>query len=121
VAIKYLFFELSYFTAMKSHQALAELLRKTLAEKHMTQARLREEAGLSSRTLQHVLSGKNDFKLSTLFAVADRLGLELVLVPQEAASSIEAGALSQPTPPVVQSRTDVAMERLKQRGTFRGS
>jgi DNA-binding phage protein len=98
---------------MKSHQALAQLLRKTLAEKGMPQAHLREEAGLSSRTLQHVLSGRNDFKLSTLFAVADRLGLELVLVPQEAAVSIEAGALNQPTPPLVQSRIDAAMQRLK--------
>jgi len=73
---------------MKSTADIATLLRTQLKATGMTQAALRQAAGLSTRTLTLLLSGSHDFKLSTLLAVADRLGLELVLVPKAAAAGL---------------------------------
>lgn len=67
---------------MKNHQAVASLLKQMMKHQNMQQVRLVREAGLSPRTLQLILSGEHDFKLSSLFAIADRLGLEMVLVPK---------------------------------------
>jgi len=46
--------------------------------------------------------------MSTLFTLADRLGLEMVLVPKGAAQAVSAGAVTQP---VVKSRVQKALER----------
>ena len=77
---------------MKTHQAIASLLKQTMKHQKMPQVRLGREAGLSPRTLQLILSGEHDFKLRSLFAIADRLGLEMVLVPKEAAAAAEGGS-----------------------------
>lgn len=95
---------------MKTHAEIAKILRNSIAHRHIAQARLREEAGVSQRTLTNVLSGQEDFKVSTLFALADRLGLEMVLVPKEAVQAVSAGSVTQP---VVKSRVQGALERLK--------
>jgi DNA-binding phage protein len=47
--------------------------------------KLASDAGITHRTLSHVLSGEQDFKISTLIAVADRLDLEVALVPKSKA------------------------------------
>lgn len=73
---------------MKSIAEIAIILRVQLKVLGMTQAALRATAGLSARTLTLLLSGSHDFKLSTLLAVADRLGLEMVLVPKGAAAGL---------------------------------
>ncbi len=70
---------------------------------------LKSQAGISQRTLTNVLSGTEDYKVSTLMAVADRLGLELVLVPKAAAVAVEAGKT---TAPLVKSRVAAALERV---------
>jgi transcriptional regulator with XRE-family HTH domain len=95
---------------MKSIQEVSGKLRASVSERAVTQAQLKSDAGISQRTLTNVLSGDEDFKVSTLLAVADRLGLELVLVPKAAAVAIEGGATSDP---VVKSRVAVALERLR--------
>lgn len=95
---------------MKNHAEIAQVLRNSIAHRKIPQAQLRDEAGVSQRTLTNVLSGHEDFKVSTLFALADRLGLEMVLVPKEAATAVSAGAVTQP---VVKSRVQEALERLK--------
>ncbi len=64
---------------MKTHAEIAKILRCTLAHRHVTQTKLRDQAGVSQRTLTKVLSGHEDFKVSTLLTLADRLGLELLL------------------------------------------
>lgn len=67
-------------------------------------------AGVTFRTLQHVLTGSQDYKVSTLLAVADRLGLELVLVPREAARGLvpEAADVQE-----VPTRVQASLARLK--------
>ncbi|MFA5489592.1 MAG: helix-turn-helix transcriptional regulator [Candidimonas sp.] len=64
-------------------RSFARILRDALKKRGMTQASLREAAGISRQTMSNVLSGTSDYKLSTLFAVADRLGLDVVLVPKD--------------------------------------
>ncbi|WP_431103817.1 helix-turn-helix domain-containing protein [Roseateles noduli] len=70
---------------------IARILRDTARRNGLTQARLADTAGISPRTLTHVLSGQEDFRVSTLVAVAHQLGLELVLVPKGAARAVAAG------------------------------
>lgn len=99
-----------YFDTMKTHAEIAQMLRSSLAHRHVPQSKLREQAGVSQRTLTNVLSGHEDFKVSTLLALADRLGLELLLVPKEAAQAVSAGAVTQP---VVKSRVQGALDHVR--------
>lgn len=99
---------------MNTHQAVASLLKQRMKHQKMQQVRLVREAGLSPRTLQLILSGEHDFKLSSLFAIADRLGLEMVLVPKEAAVALQASQATT-TEPVVQTKVQAALRALKER------
>jgi DNA-binding XRE family transcriptional regulator len=67
---------------------LSKALKQALKTCGVTQAWLRESAGVSRQTMNNVLGGKADYKVSTLLAVADRLGLEVVLVPKSAARGL---------------------------------
>jgi transcriptional regulator with XRE-family HTH domain len=90
---------------------LARLLRTRLQDQGQTQAELRQSAGIAQRTLTNVLSGEQDFKVSTLLALADRLGLEVLLVPKGAAAAVEAGAVAKAKVP---TRIDVARQRWRE-------
>ena len=81
---------------MNSIGELSQVLRSAHAGQGATQAELKNAAGVSQRTLTNVLSGKEDFKVSTLLALADRLNLELLLVPKAAVPAIDAGKTSEP-------------------------
>lgn len=69
---------------MKSLGEVSKVLAERANKRKYGKLQLAADAGVTYRTLSHVLSGEQDFKVSTLMAVADRLGLELVLVPKEA-------------------------------------
>ena len=97
---------------MNTTKEVAGVLRSSLALAGLTQAELQAQAGVSQRTLTNVLSGTEDFKLSTLLALADRLGLELLLVPKGAAAAVDAG---QTAPPQVRSRVAAALEAVRPR------
>jgi len=77
---------------MKNLLVVAKTLRSRAKLMRITQDVLGQSAGVSRRTMGHVLCGERDFKVSTLMSVADALGLELVLVPKgvpQAVSSFE--------------------------------
>lgn len=93
---------------MRNLAQISELLRAQLKSRGMTQESLRREVGVSRQTLTNVLSGNQDYKLTTLLAVCDRLGLELALVPKGFGDSIG----SAPTAPLVKSVVQVALERV---------
>ncbi len=76
---------------------IADALRARLKTRRLPQVDLARHAGIAIRTLTHVLSGKDDFKVSTLLSVADRLDMVVMVVPKEVAAGI--GAPSQPTAP----------------------
>lgn len=74
---------------------------------------LAEAAGVTRVTLRRALTG-SDFKVSTLFAIADKLGLEVVLVPKGAARGLAADTLA--ATPQVKTRVEAALERMKKAG-----
>ena len=95
---------------MKSIRDISSTLRTTASAHGMRQADLKAAAGISQRTLTNVFSGTEDYKVSTLLALADRVGLELVLVPKPAAAVVEAGKT---TAPRIKSRVAAALERVQ--------
>lgn len=83
-------------------------LRKTLELSGFDQKTLRESVGVSRQTMSNVLKGTEDFKLTTLLAVADRLGLALVLVPKAGARVLQSSG----TQAIVETRVDRVRKRL---------
>lgn len=82
-------------------------LRKAYEKSGYRHRELRDATGVAGQTLVNALGGKEDFKLSTLLSIADKLGLELLLVPKEAARG-----LAQPATPAVESMVDAVRKRL---------
>ena len=62
---------------MNSIPDISATLRGHLQQSGRTGQSLREAAGLSRQTFANVMGGEHDYKLSTLLALADRLGLEV--------------------------------------------
>ncbi len=96
---------------------IATILRQQTKQQDLTQEVLRKSAGISRQTLTNVLSGNSDFKVTTLIAIADRLGLDVILLPKAAARGL-ADELA-PRPPVVKTTVQVALERLHERSRTR--
>ncbi len=63
------------------HTDLITHLAQARKTQQLTQAELAERAGLSRMTVQRLESGSLDPRLSTLYAMARVLGLELMAVP----------------------------------------
>ncbi len=93
---------------MNSIADVSQELRDALKQRRIKQQDLREAAGVSRQTLANVLSGREDFKLSTLLSLADKLGLELLLLPKGAARGLQPA----PAATVVESVVDRARKRL---------
>jgi transcriptional regulator with XRE-family HTH domain len=94
---------------MKTLQQVATTLRNRVTQLKLTQERLGTEAGVSRQTLTKVLSGRADLKVTTLLALADRLGLEVMLVPKDLAPGMATDDESRPR---IKSIVDVAIEEL---------
>lgn len=95
---------------MKALSEISVVLRNRIEQLDKGKMALCEEAGITARTLRHVLSGSEDFRLSTLLALTDRLGLELLIVPREAAEAvqIQPAAVAQ-----VKTGVQAALDKLK--------
>jgi hypothetical protein len=94
---------------MKSLREVSRALRDEVERRGVRQVDLKAQAGIAGRTLTKVLGGNDDFKVSTLLTLADRLGLELVLVASSAAGAVAAGATS--SAPRVRTLVEAATER----------
>ncbi|PPE69891.1 helix-turn-helix transcriptional regulator [Caldimonas thermodepolymerans] len=92
---------------MRTLSDIASRLRQQAKQMKVTQEELRRRSGISRQTLTNMLNGHTDYRVNTLLAVADRLGLELVLVPKVSAPALEAGP---PRPSVVKTRVRAALE-----------
>ncbi len=89
---------------MKSIADISDQLRASLKRSGRTQEAVREAAGLSRQTAVNVFKGTEDFKLSTLLAVADKLGLEVALVPKGTSRAVEGSDA-----PVVETKVERAL------------
>ena len=76
--------------AMNTLQTFAGMLKTAARGRGINFSDLSSRAGLSRMTLRKVLSGQEDYRVSTLLALADKLGLDVVLVPKAAARGIAA-------------------------------
>jgi transcriptional regulator with XRE-family HTH domain len=95
---------------MRTLTDIATALDTRRAQARVGKLKLADEAGITYRTLSNVLSGAQDFKVSTLLALADRLGLEVLVVPKAAAPALVAS----PAPAAqVQSRVQAALAQLR--------
>lgn len=97
---------------MKTLNDIALRLRQQAERVEVTPADLEARSGVPQAALTTVLDGTGDYQVTTLLAVADRLGLELVFVPKMAAPALEAG---ETRPPVVKTAVRAAQDRLRQR------
>ena len=95
---------------MKTIPEVSALLAARVKNLRKGKMALCDEAGITARTLRNVLSGSEDYKVSTLLSLVDRLGMELVIVPREVS-----GAVQSPSAPVSQVKTSVqaALDKLK--------
>ncbi len=97
---------------MKTLTEISSTLRTRLKHTSHTQETLSQEAGISRQTLSNVLSGRADFKVTTLLALADRLGLELVLLPADVARGL---GKADDTKPAIQSRVQTILQSVARR------
>ena len=97
---------------MKTLSDIASVLRRRMKTTAVTQREICAAAGLARRTLTAVLSGEADYRVTTLMAVLDRLGYELVFVPKGAAAGLTEEPLA-PTKPMIKTRVERAQEVVK--------
>jgi transcriptional regulator with XRE-family HTH domain len=98
---------------MKTLIEVGNALQEARAARKIKMGQLVDSTGLTAVTLRGLLEGRTDARLSSVFAVAQELGLELMLVPKELASSFSDSAAR--TAPV-ESAVDRA---LREPGAFK--
>lgn len=96
--------------------SLSRLLLLRMKTLGIRQAELSVQAGIARRTLTAVLSGNADYKVTTLMAVADRLGYDIALVPKEAMSGLGEGDAFTVRAPEVKTLVQLALERTRTKG-----
>jgi hypothetical protein len=97
---------------MKTLKEIADILQQARSDGAVTLRELSEQTGLTAVTLRGLLEAKTDPRLTTLMAVADQLGLEVMLVPQAVSASIARPA----QPDVIEVPTLVGAALKRQRG-----
>jgi transcriptional regulator with XRE-family HTH domain len=96
---------------MRTLAEISRLFLMRMKAQGVRQADLSVQAGIARRTLTAVLSGDADYKVTTLMAVADRLGYELALVPKDAMSGLGDGGAFLVKEPEVKTRIQQALAR----------
>lgn len=83
---------------MNTLKTLANTLTTAKVKQRLSDAALAADAGVQRMTISRALSGTENFNVTTLLAVADRLGLEVMLVPKEAARALRGAPGSDSAP-----------------------
>ena len=74
---------------MKTTLDVSSFLEAERKSRKIPKNRLQKETGLSVNTVRGIFDGAHDPRLTTLMAVCDRLGLEMVIAPKEIADSLQ--------------------------------
>ncbi|MCS4509781.1 helix-turn-helix domain-containing protein [Xylophilus ampelinus] len=82
--------------ATTSAARLAEMLERQRIARTQTRGDLVRTTGLSYQSLQKILEGRADFRVSSLLALAHALGLEVALVPAALGTAMPVGATAAP-------------------------
>ena len=99
----------------KTHTDLATLLEAQRVRLGHKRGDLVEATGLSYQSLQKILEGTSDFKVSNLLAIAHALDMEVALVPRGLASALlpGGGTPAQVAEPAAPSLVGAALQRLR--------
>lgn len=84
---------------MNSLKSISEALSLAKKSNQITDSALARDTGIQRLTVVRAMSGNENFGLTTLLVLADRLGLEVMLVPKEAARALR-GPAEHISPPV---------------------
>jgi transcriptional regulator with XRE-family HTH domain len=98
---------------MRTLHEIAPFLRDNLKKSGFTQKELGKRAGIARGTVTSVLNGVDDYKVTTLIAVLDRLGHEMVFVPKAAVRGLE--GLTTPTELTVKTGVQIAIDKYNER------
>ncbi|WP_041675574.1 helix-turn-helix domain-containing protein [Ramlibacter tataouinensis] len=82
---------------MKTLAQLAHTLEAARLQRRLTYGELADSAGLSPLAVRQALQGKSAPRITSVMALADKLGLEVVVVPKVVAEGL-AGAMPAPAP-----------------------
>lgn len=77
---------------MQTSLAIARLLEAERRQQKVTYDELATAAGLTPLATRRALKGETAPRITTLMALADRLGLEVVLVPKPVAAGLQPAA-----------------------------
>lgn len=84
---------------MKTIADVAGTLQQQRLQREVPYDELAQAAGLTPLSVRRALHGQTDARITTVMSLADKLGLELVLVPKQLAATLEptrAGAGARP-------------------------
>lgn len=85
---------------MNTLSDIAKALADEKERRNISDSALAREAGMTRLTAIRALGGRENFGVTTLLALADRLGLEVMLVPKEAAKALRGGTATAKESPV---------------------
>lgn len=90
---------------MKTLSEIATRLEEERRRLMLDYQTLAERTGLTPLSVRGVLQGRTAPRITTLMAIADRLGLEVLLLPKMVATGLQAHTAEEPPPPAL-SRVD---------------
>jgi transcriptional regulator with XRE-family HTH domain len=90
---------------MKTLSEIATRLENERQRLMLDYQALAERTGLTPLSVRNVLQGRAAPRITTLMAIADQLGLEVLLLPKVVAVGLQGYAVQEPAPPAL-SRVD---------------
>jgi len=90
---------------MKTLSEMAILLEAERQRLVLDYQALAERTGLTPLAVRNVLQGRSAPRITTLMAIADQLGLEVLLLPKVVATGLQPHSVQEPAPPAL-SRVD---------------
>jgi hypothetical protein len=117
-------------TSNQTQIEISQTLENQRLGQHQSRGDLVRNTGLSYQSLQKILDGTSDFKVSNLLAIAHALDMDVALVPRGLGAAVAAGAMpssasaahaAEPAPPrytpdATPSVVNAALARLRPLG-----
>ncbi|MDB5773391.1 MAG: transcriptional regulator, family [Burkholderia sp.] len=97
---------------MHTLREIADALQQARQDNSIRIRELTEKTGLTAVTVRRLLEARADSRLTTLMAVADELGLEVMLIPKSISASITKS--EQSSPGEVQTLVGAALKRQRE-------
>lgn len=91
---------------MKTLSDISAILRAAVKNSRKTQLAICEESGVQRMTLHRMLSGKDNFSMTSFLAVAYVLKLDLLILSQEQAEMIQRFSIQDEQAPRVPRKID---------------